>query len=282
MNTAAEKPALHCRVSGEGPAALTLHGGMGGIDQSIILAQALGLTNGFKTIAVARPGYPGTRIEAGRTPDEQADLYVALLDRLGVDKVLVAAVSAGGPSAICFAIRHSDRCRGLILTSCCTGHLAVPESVMRRLPAMRIMAKVPLLSSFLSWRSARNPERSAARSIEDPELRSRTLADPEAGPLMRALQQSVFDDMAGRLVGTINDMEQFGRMTTLPYDRIAAPVLVVHGTGDRIVPFEHGERVAHAAPNAELMAIEGGEHVSLFTHLHAIRARVATFTATLS
>jgi len=259
-----------------------LHGGMGGVDQGRILVQALGLTVGFKTIEVARPGYPGTGIEAGRTPDEQADLYAALLDRLSVEKAVVAAVSAGGPSAISFAIRHPGRCRGLILTSCCTGHLALPESLMRRLPAMRIMAKVPLLSSFLRWRSTRNPEGSASRSIEDPELRRRTLADPEAGPLMRALQQSVFNDMAARLVGTINDMEQFGRLTTLPYQQITAPVLVIHGSGDRIVPFEHGERVARAAPNAELMAIEGGEHVSLFTHLHAIRARVATFTATLS
>jgi pimeloyl-ACP methyl ester carboxylesterase len=269
-------------VSGTGPALLAIHGGMGGVDQSSILAQALGLTQRFKVIAVARPGYPGTPLEAGRTPEEQADLHAALLDRLWIEKALVAAVSAGGPSAISFALRHPDRCLGLILVSCCTGQMEVTEKLRKRLPAMRLMARVPMLPALLRWRTARHPERSAARSIADADLRQRTLADPEAGRLMSAMQQSVFQGMAARLTGTLNDMEQFEDLPTLRYDKIPAPVLVVHGTGDRVVPFEHGERVAAAAPGAELMPIEGGEHVAVFTHLHAIRARVREFTAALS
>jgi pimeloyl-ACP methyl ester carboxylesterase len=59
-------------------------------------------------------------------------------------------------------------------------------------------------------------------------------------------------------------------------------VLVVHGTGDRVVPFEHGLRVARIAPRAELMTINGGEHVALFTHVDLIRARIASFIASAS
>ena len=91
---------------------------------------------------------------------------------------------------------------------------------------------------------------------------------------MKALQQSPFTELGRRLPGTLNDMEQFERMATLPLDQVTVPVLGIHGMADRVVPFEHGDR-ARLAPKGELMAIQGGEHVAIFTHLDAIRERVA-------
>ncbi len=83
--------------------------------------------------------------------------------------------------------------------------------------------------------------------------------------------------LARRLPGTLNDMEQFSAISRLPLDRINAPILVIHGTADRVVPFAHAKRVADEALNAELFAIEGGEHVSIFTHIDEIRARIGAF-----
>lgn len=45
-------------------------------------------------------------------------------------------------------------------------------------------------------------------------------------------------------------------------ERVLAPVLVVHGTDDEIIPPEHAERLATAA-GAELILIEGGTHADL-------------------
>lgn len=43
--------------------------------------------------------------------------------------------------------------------------------------------------------------------------------------------------------------------------RVRCPVLVLHGTGDRLVPLEMGQRVAEAAPGpVELVLIEGAGH----------------------
>lgn len=50
-------------------------------------------------------------------------------------------------------------------------------------------------------------------------------------------------------------------------DRIAAlevPVLIVHGTNDRIVPIGEGERLAAAQPKAEFLRLEGADHNDLF------------------
>jgi fermentation-respiration switch protein FrsA (DUF1100 family) len=43
--------------------------------------------------------------------------------------------------------------------------------------------------------------------------------------------------------------------------RVRCPVLVLHGTHDRLVPLEMGKRVAEAAPGpVELVLIEGAGH----------------------
>ena len=123
----------------------------------------------------------------------------------------------------------------------------------------------------------RDPERAARASIPDPELRARTLADPETGPLLRALFASTSDRMSQRLAGTLNDVE-VTRSYDYPLEQLDVPVLVVHGTADRFVPFvRHGEALASRIRGAELAAAEGGDHVSIFTHRNMVKPRVVRF-----
>jgi pimeloyl-ACP methyl ester carboxylesterase len=270
--------------AGEGRPVLALHGGMGGFDQGLILAEAVlgGATAaGFRVLAPSRPGYLGTPLGVRRTPEAQADLFAALLDRLGLGPVLVTAVSAGGPSALAFARRHPGRCAGLVLVSACTARLDVPARVRARLPMLKAMSRVPGLLPLMGWLAARQPEKAARASILDAAECRRTLADPEAGPLMRALQESVLHRAAARLPGTANDVAVFAALPAQPEGPVGVPVLAVHGTGDRVVPFAHAERLMAADPSVELMEVAGGEHVCLFTHMDAMRARVRAFLGRL-
>ena len=41
---------------------------------------------------------------------------------------------------------------------------------------------------------------------------------------------------------------------------IQIPTLVIHGTEDAILPYDHGEALAEGIPNAELMTLEGVGH----------------------
>lgn len=45
---------------------------------------------------------------------------------------------------------------------------------------------------------------------------------------------------------------------------LTLPVLVVHGVDDEVVPFEMGERLSRAFPNATLYKVQGGHHNDLF------------------
>ena len=41
---------------------------------------------------------------------------------------------------------------------------------------------------------------------------------------------------------------------------VTAPMLVIHGTEDPIIPYEHGVATAKAVPGAKLLTIEGLGH----------------------
>jgi pimeloyl-ACP methyl ester carboxylesterase len=247
---------------------------MGGYDQGQILVRTVGET-GYRYVAVSRPGYLGTPLTAGRTLEEQADLYAELLDGLGIRQTAVMAISGGGPSAIHFALRHRNRCWGLVLISTCAGKVDTPIPLSFQL--MKHLVRLPAFVAMMKRRTKKDLEGALRRSITDPILRARTVRDPEVRPLMEEVLVGLFDRIVRRLPGTENDIRII-RTTTYPLEQIAVPALVVHGTEDRLVPFaEHGKSLAARIPGAQLLAVEGGVHMAIFTHREEVRARVTRF-----
>jgi len=267
---------------GTGPAVLALHGAMGGYDQGLILARTA-CSQEYRSISVSRPGYLKTPLTSGRSPEEQADLCAGLIDELGVDDVAVVAVSGGGPTALQFALRHPDRCRGLVMISAATA------KVEARLPlawyVMKIMARIPAAREQMRKKATSDLEGAARRSFPDPSHCAQFLQDPEARVLFAELQSSVFGQMPQRLPGTKNDIFQTrsNSFDQLPLEKIAVPVLAVHGTADQVAPFaKNAQRFVERVPGARLLAIEGGEHACLFSHRNQIRARVIDFLSGIS
>src|SRR5208337_4241735 len=99
---------------GDGEPALIIHGAGGGFDQAIDIAGVLA-GRGYRLIAPSRFGYLGSPLPTDLVTAMQADAYAELLDRLGVSRAFVIAISAGAWSAMKFAIRHPQRCRALVL-----------------------------------------------------------------------------------------------------------------------------------------------------------------------
>ena len=266
---------VECAITGSGPAVLSLHGAMGGWDQGVLLARTAGVP-GYRYLAPSRPGYLGTPLEA-RTPADQASLYRDLLDALGVDRVAVMAVSGGGPSALQFAADHPDRCWALVIVS------SVCSRVERHLPlawhVLRLAMRWRPVADSMRRRAERDPDRATRRSIPDARMRARTLGDPEAGPLLRALERSTLERMDLRMPGTENDVATSRGDLALPLERIRAPLLVVHGTDDELAPFSGGMEMATRVPRAEILAVEGGRHVTIYTHRERVRSEVARFLA---
>jgi pimeloyl-ACP methyl ester carboxylesterase len=264
-------------TQGTGPAVLALHGAMGGYDQGLILARTV-CSPEFRSISVSRPGYLNTPLTAGRSPEDQADLCAGLLDELGVADVAVVAVSGGGPTAIQFALRHQQRCRCLVMVSAASAKIDAGPPLAWYV--MKLMARIPGVPERLRKKALQDPERSLSRSFPDPAQRAQLLQNPEALALFAELQISVMSQLPRRLPGTDNDITvtRCNSFDQVPLEKIAVPVLAVHGESDRIVPFaKNAERLVARVARAELLAIEGGEHACIFSHRNEIRTRVTNF-----
>lgn len=264
---------------GEGRAVLSLHGAMGGYDQGMLLARTI-VSPRYRFISISRPGYLGTSLKAGRSPQEQADICAEVLAHLGIAHAAVISISGGGPTALQFALRHAGMCTALVMVSACSDKLDVP--IPFQWQVMKLVARFPALTAAMRKRISRDPEKAARRSIPDEAQRLRTLQNQETAALFQALQMSIFDGMASRIAGTDNDIVQARADMNWPREQIAAPTLVVHGTNDRAVPYEQAKSLTARIPGAELLTIEGGEHVSIFTHREEIRNRVDRFLGSIA
>ncbi|SHG33873.1 Pimeloyl-ACP methyl ester carboxylesterase [Kaistia soli DSM 19436] len=262
---------------GEGAPLLALHGGMGGADQAFLFAAALApdLTR-WRLIAPTRPAYGGARATAP-TLDAEADRLASLLDQLGIGRITVAALSAGGPVAIAFALRHAERCDRLLLASAITGRMTVRPDLLRGLRLGRLAARLPFIKSFLRRRLAADPARAVRRLAGDADLARRLLSDPEAFGLLHALEQSLLTRSVARIDGTSADLHRIARLPPFQFEALAMPVLAIHGRADRVVPFDHAASLAARAPNARLLPIEHGRHLALFTHLAEARSAILPF-----
>jgi pimeloyl-ACP methyl ester carboxylesterase len=69
---------------------------------------------GFEVIAPSRPGYLGTPLDGRGSIDDHADVLVALLDALGVERAGLLTWSGGGPTGYRLAVRHADRVCALV------------------------------------------------------------------------------------------------------------------------------------------------------------------------
>lgn len=231
------------------------------------------------TISVSRPGYLGTPLNDNAAPEAQADLLAALLDVLEIGSVIVFAISGGGYSALHFAERHPDRCRGLVLCSTTGGPNTDP--IPFAFTVMKAAARVPFLLAVLRKRAAARPIASLRRSISHEDILEETLQNQKSMALYQELTCSTMTRMAERLPGTINDIKVTQRASYV-LNTIQVPTLVVHGTDDKVVPFaEHGARLAREIPNARLCTAERGEHVAIFSHNTQIVDAVDDFLAQL-
>lgn len=252
------------RKYGTGPAVLVVHGSPGGYDQGYAVSRLIE-SDKLTFIAVSRPGYLRTPLAVGTTPEAQADLYAALLDALGIEQAAIIGISGGGPSSIQFALRHPDRCSGLVMISGVAYRYSELErregwSAVRLL-LTQIYARVtifdPLLYLLVSLAS----------------LRSNRLASQE---LARTLTMYHL-----RKAGLVNDMDQFAVMPAYPLEQIKAPTFVVHGNADDEVPFDHAELLMQKVPHAKLLAIEGGNHIAFYIHASTVMPVLRTFLEAL-
>jgi len=253
---------------GEGPVVVTIHGGPGGYDQGLLLGETF-RSAGFRILSISRPGYLRTPLETGRTFEEQADAIAALLDTLGLDKILLAHGSAGGPTGYTFARRHPDRV---------IAQIAIDSVCMRYVVHVTKMQEALFMSKFGLWLTNFSlnhfpkatlkqlyASESSLNRKDIEKIVGEVIQDPWKLANVTCLMQTAGGDkITERKIGLNNDLEMFAKLDKLPLDGITSPTLIFHGDSDKDVFPEQAEYAHKNIPNSELYWIPKASHIGFF------------------
>ena len=245
---------------------LYIHGSPGGYDQTTSPG-----TN-YSVLTPSRPGYLGTDISAGRSPEEQADCFKALIDALKVEKVFVMGVSGGGPSAMYFVAKYPDNAAGLILFEAVSHSQDFKKEDQELINSwdMDLFIQLSYISSF-------SKKKLAAAMLPNKKNRSRLLSKNSNIDLLKGVVWSIWP-ISRRRGGIKNDYDQFTELD-IPYEKILAPTLIIHGDEDRNVDIEHAEFANARIENSSLYIVKEGDHMMHATHADEIENQIESFIA---
>ncbi len=255
-------------LTGEGPVMLVSHGITGGIDQGMGLS-GMYLGAGYRMLYVSRFGYLRSSMPDAPSSTLQAEAYKELLDFLGIDSVFVLGNSAGGPSAIHFAIHYPEKCKGLILISS-----AVPQADAALPP--KLVAKAVFGSDFLYW---------CAIKLFGKNMSKMFVPGSVWKSLSKAKRRDLIDEIylsglpiSSRTKGVLFDMyiSNLSMNNEIFYEKITSPTLIIHALDDPGPPSAGALNISEKIANSELAIFERGGHLIL-GHEDEIKERIRGF-----
>ena len=246
---------------GEGEPLLVIHGAGGGFDQALDFAADFKKA-GRRCIFVSRFGYLRTPLPRDGSPEAQADLYACLLDSLGIREAAILGISAGGPSALQFAIRHQERCCALVLLVPATfapdGAGLHPSS-----PAVtKFLADVVLKSDFAFWLMIRLARRMVIENILGTPFEVAKHASPDERERLQKMLMNILP-VSRRRAGLSNDAAVISGLKPFALERIEAPTLLISLEDDRYGTFSGARYTAGQIRDAHFAGFATGGHLWL-------------------
>lgn len=223
---------------GTGEVILICHGICGGYDQAYdTLAK---VEHNYRILAPSRFGYPGSDMPENATIEMQVETFKELLDQLGIDKTYVLGTSAGGTTAIKFALKYPERTKGLILY--CSGYpaLEAPKKEITYAGPPAIMC-----NDFLMW-------------LVSPLFKPLMGMDPktlnEILPMKPRKDGIVFDAKVSNTV-MINAYKKYDLRN------LERPVLIIHAKDDKMADFKKVEPWIGKIKDCTFVALDSGGHL---------------------
>lgn len=259
--------------TGTGVPVLISHGITGGYDQGLGLAR-LYMGDGYDLIATSRFGYLGSSIPDDSSPDAQADAYAHLLDDLELDRAYIMGNSAGGTSAIKFALKYPERCLGLILVSS-----NVPSESAPRL-APKALSKVLFGSDLAYWLFVKLMGENMLPMIGAPKSITATLTQDQRAELLAGVIMGGLP-ISERTAGVINDMYLSNPDINrgYPFQAIKVPTLIISAKDDPLCLNTGAQAISEQIADSRLISFETGGHL-LLGREQAVRQVIADFTRT--
>ena len=238
---------------GKGEVILSIHGIFGGFDQAYETCKVFG--EKYRILAPSRFGYLYSDIKGKGTPKEQAEAYLELINRKGIDKVFLLATSAGGTVAFRFALDYPERTKSLILFSSSLPYSEKPEKYPE-------YAGPP---QFLCY--------DYAMFLISPLFQSIMGMDKSTiyGMLpIRERKKGVAIDAA------ITNIDMARNYDEYRIEDLKVPILILHSKDDKLASFESVKSVLHRFPRYQLVSFDKGGHL-MVGHEKEVKEAVISF-----
>ncbi|KRM97097.1 hypothetical protein FC19_GL000205 [Liquorilactobacillus aquaticus DSM 21051] len=248
---------------GKGEVILISHGIFGGYDQgSTSLSQIVG--ERYRKISISRFGYPGSKLPNNPTPGNQAEVFIELLDELGINQAYILTTSAGGAAGFQFALAYPDRLKGLILLSS-----GVPDKKRNKDEIKALGATGPpklLINDFFMWFSTK---------YFGFIFNSMMGSDVSNGALLETMLP-----VKPRRQGILADTKITNIDMTLHYEKytiegLKTPILVIHAKDDPLAKYENVEKLLTRV-DTETAVFETGGH-TIEGHADQVKKAIIRF-----
>jgi pimeloyl-ACP methyl ester carboxylesterase len=250
----------------DGAAVFYCHGAIGTPLGRAIDLEAITDELGIRHFAISRPGTGGSDPAPGRTVASFGTDLRELAEAVGLERVAVVGVSAGGPYALAAARASPERVSRVAVCSSVS-----PLCPLHRTPGMKLRIRIALAAL------ARAPATCAALGDaalplvgRHPALVSRVIAAHSApgerarvrrGRARSAAAASFLDAAANGVRGMIDDYLVYAADWGFAPSEVAPEVHLWHGLEDPLVPIEHALELAVTIPRCRVfLDPEEGHH----------------------
>jgi 3-oxoadipate enol-lactonase len=241
---------LHAAVDGSADRPAVVLGSSLGATSAMWQPQVAALSERFQVVRYDHLGHGKSDVPEGPyTIERLGRAVLALLDRLGRDRVSYAGLSLGGMVGIWLAENAPDRIDRMVLL--CTSAYLSPEPWQERIEAVRTGGIRSISEAVVGrWFT---PQWSLDHPDEVRGFRETLENTPQDGYLACCAAVGAMDLRAG-LGG------------------IGIPTLVIGAAGDASIPVEHQRAIAEAIPGARLQVIDQAAHLASVEQSEAVTA----------
>jgi pimeloyl-ACP methyl ester carboxylesterase len=264
---------LHYVALGDGPPLVLLHGNGSMIADFASSGLLHAAAREFRVIAFDRPGFGHSTRPRGRvwSAEAQADLLHAALSRLGATPALVLGHSWGASVATALGLNHPQSVSGLVLVSGYYFPTFRPDMALLSGPAVPVLGDLarhtvaPVLTRLL-W-----------------PLLLRKIFGPAQVPLKFRGFPKEMAVRPSQLRAAAAESALLGQAAASAAERYAdleMPVVIVAGTGDRLIdPDAQARRLHREIAGSSLRLVPGAGHMVHQTHTAAVLSAIDEVSA---
>ncbi|GLX99371.1 alpha/beta fold hydrolase [Herbidospora sp. NBRC 101105] len=214
---------------------------------------------GLRWVSFDRPGYGRSDVAPGRTVASVAADAAAVADALGIGRFAVVGYSGGGTYALGCAAVLGDRVRAVVSLA---GIAPYGADGLDWFAGM-VPSGVAALGTAAAGREVRAALEESGFAY-DCEFTAADLAFFEGpwGWLGKVSEPA----LAAGPYGQVDDDVSYTQAWGCDLGTVSAPVLLLHGAADRIIPASHGRWLAAHCPTAELRLRADASHFTIAGH----------------